>query len=68
VLISNKGNNDTLIALDDVVSFMRGKEIKGLKGLVFDNPNSSSVRYMNELAGLKSLPTKMFILLRRTRK
>jgi phosphate transport system substrate-binding protein len=47
-----------LIALDDDVSFMRGKEIKGLKGLVFDNPNSSSVRYMNELAGLKSLPTK----------
>jgi phosphate transport system substrate-binding protein len=31
VLISNKGNNDTLIALDDVVGFMRGKEIKGLK-------------------------------------
>jgi hypothetical protein len=30
-LISNKGNNDTLIALEDVVSFMRGKEIKGLK-------------------------------------
>jgi phosphate transport system substrate-binding protein len=57
-IISNKGNNDTLIALDDVVSFMRGNEIKGLKGLVFDNPNSSTVRYMNELAGLTSLPSK----------
>ena len=57
-LIANKGNNDTLIALEDVVSFMRGKEIKGLKGLVFDNPNSSTVRYMNELAGLTALPSK----------
>jgi phosphate transport system substrate-binding protein len=57
-LISNKGNNDTLIALEDVVSFMRGKEVKGLKGLVFDNPNSSTVRYMNELAGLTSLSAK----------
>jgi phosphate transport system substrate-binding protein len=42
-VLFNKGNNDTLIALDDVVSFMRGKEIKGLKGLVFDNPNSSDI-------------------------
>lgn len=57
-LISNKGNNDTLVALDDVISFMHGKEVKGLKGLVFDNPNSSTVRYMNQLAGLTSLPVK----------
>ena len=57
-LISNKRNTDTLIALEDVVSFMRGQEVKGFKGLVFDNPNSSTVRYMNELAGLKSLPSK----------
>ena len=57
-LISNKGNNDTLVALDDVISFMHGKEVKGLKGLVFDNPNSSTVRYMNQLAGLTSLPAK----------
>tara|TARA_R110002126_G_scaffold278679_2_gene425296 strand:+ start:161 stop:1096 length:936 start_codon:yes stop_codon:yes gene_type:complete len=57
-LISNKGNNDTLVALDDVISFMHGKGVKGLKGLVFDNPNSSTVRYMNQLAGLTSLPVK----------
>jgi phosphate transport system substrate-binding protein len=57
-LISNKGNNDTLIALEDVVSFMQGQEVKGIKGLVFDNPNSSTVRFMNDLAGLTALPSK----------
>jgi phosphate transport system substrate-binding protein len=57
-LICNISNKDTLIALDDVIGFMQGKEVKGLKGLVFDNPNSSTVRYINELAGLTSLPAK----------
>jgi phosphate transport system substrate-binding protein len=54
--ISNKSNNDTLIALQDIVNFMQGKTNTKIKGLVFDNPNSSTVRYMNELAGLKQLP------------
>ena len=35
---------------------MQGKPNQNIKGLVFDNPNSSSVRYMNELAGLKTIP------------
>lgn len=56
--IANKSNNDTLIALQDIVSFMKGKENARIKGLVFDNLNSSTVRYMNELAGLKSNPVK----------
>lgn len=56
--ISNKNNKDTLIALADVISFMQGKEIASIKGLVFDNPNSSTVRYMNSLANLKSIPEK----------
>jgi phosphate transport system substrate-binding protein len=29
-----------------------------IKGLVFDNPNSSTVRYMKELAGINELPSK----------
>jgi phosphate transport system substrate-binding protein len=29
-----------------------------IKGLVFDNPNSSTVRYMKELSGTKELPSK----------
>lgn len=56
--ISNKRNKDTLVALQDVVDFMKGKSTSNIKGLVFDNPNSSTVRYMNELSGLKEMPSK----------
>jgi phosphate transport system substrate-binding protein len=56
--IANKSTNDTLIALEDVIAFMKGKSQNKIKGLVFDNPNSSTVRYMNALAGIKSIPQK----------
>ncbi|TRX02368.1 PstS family phosphate ABC transporter substrate-binding protein [Flavobacterium gawalongense] len=56
--ISNKNNNDTIVALKDVISFMQGKSVASIKGLVFDNPNSSTVRYMNSLAGIKAIPEK----------
>ena len=58
--ISNKRNKDTLVALQDVVDFMKGKSNSNIKGLVFDNPNSSTVRYMNELSGIKEMPSKGF--------
>lgn len=54
--ISNKGNNDTLIALKSVINFMQGKPEANIKGLVFDNPNSSTVRYLKALAGVKDVP------------
>lgn len=54
--ISNKKSNDTLIALQDVIHFMQGKDQKNIKGLVFDNLNSSTVRYMTELAGVNEVP------------
>lgn len=53
-LIRNINNKDTLIALNDVLDFLRGKKVSGISGLVFDNPNSSTVRYLNELAGVKT--------------
>lgn len=56
--ISNQRNKDTLIALQEVVNFLKGMPNSSIKGLVFDNPNSSTVRYMNELAGIKELPSK----------
>jgi len=56
--ISNKATNDTLIDLRDVVQFMKGNQSATIKGLVFDNPNSSTVRYMNTLSGVKSIPEK----------
>lgn len=58
VFISNKVDQDTLIALEDVVKFMQGKRQSLVKGLVFDNLNSSTVAYMNDLAGLKTVPAK----------
>lgn len=57
-LIANKNNKDTLIALKTVVDFIQGKQVTGIKGLVFDNPNSSTVRYMKELAKVKDLPVQ----------
>lgn len=56
--ISNKSSNDSLVALKDVILFMQGKPQTRVKGLVFDNPNSSTVRYMNKLAGIKETPTE----------
>ena len=58
VFIRNKKSNDTLIALDDVINFMKGNSVNGIKGLVFDNPNSSSVRLISELSGIKVTPQK----------
>ncbi|WP_163400624.1 PstS family phosphate ABC transporter substrate-binding protein [Flavobacterium fluviatile] len=54
--ISNKSNNDTLIALQTVIDFMRGIPNPRIKGLVFDNPNSSTVRFMKDLAKVKDIP------------
>ena len=57
-LITNKNSNDTLVDIRDVIAFMNGNPSPRIKGLVFDNPNSSTVRYMNTLAGLTSIPQK----------
>jgi phosphate transport system substrate-binding protein len=56
--VSNKSSKDTLIVLSDVVGFMKGDRNSKIKGLVFDNPNSSTVHYMTALAGLNVLPEK----------
>lgn len=55
VFITNKKSKDTLISVEEVVQFLKGNNSK-IKGLVFDNPNSSSVDYITKLAGLKSMP------------
>lgn len=56
--ISNKSNNDTLIALKTVIDFMKGLPNSKIKGLVFDNPNSSTVRYMKNLAKVNDIPAQ----------
>lgn len=54
--ISNKRGSDTLVAMKDVVAFLKGNTQGKIKGLVFDNPNSSTVRYLTALAGVKEVP------------
>lgn len=53
--IANKKSKDTLIELEEVILFMNGKSSK-FKGLVFDNLNSSTFRYINNLSGLTTIP------------
>jgi phosphate transport system substrate-binding protein len=66
-LIANKKGNDTLISVQEIIDFMQKKSSTKIKGLVFDNPNSSSVRYMNDLAGLKTTPEKNIFSFKTTR-
>lgn len=42
--------------MKDVVDFLKGNTQGKIKGLVFDNPNSSTVRYLTALAGVKEVP------------
>ncbi|MGL2986938.1 PstS family phosphate ABC transporter substrate-binding protein [Flavobacterium sp. RSSA_27] len=56
--VGNKSSNDTLLSLKDVVDFMKGNGNSAIKGLVFDNPNSSTVSCIKNLAKVHSLPEK----------
>lgn len=56
-LIKNKKSNDTLINLVEINNFLNQKSSK-IKGMVFDNPNSSSVNYFTKLANITKLPSK----------
>lgn len=53
--ITNINNKDTLIALQEVVDFLKGTKNTKIKGLVFDNPNSSTVAYFKKITGLAEL-------------
>lgn len=53
VFITHATSKDTLIDLQEVINLLQEKESK-IKGLVFENPNSSTVSYMNTLAGVKN--------------
>lgn len=54
-LVANKGTGDSTITVDELIATMQGKS-KRVK-LVFDNANSSTVRYLKELAKVSQLPT-----------
>ena len=56
-LIVNQASNDTLITVSDINKMLNGKA-KTDKNIVFDNPNSSLVRYLKDLSGNKELKQK----------
>ena len=53
-LVANKSTTDTLITVQEIIDILQGKPSK--LQLVFDNANSSTVRYLMELAEIKQLP------------
>lgn len=53
VFIRNKSSNDTLIELEEVLNLLHGKP-STINSLVFENPNSSVVTYMNRWANVKN--------------
>jgi len=56
-LVVNKNSADSVVTVDDIIRVMQGKAPVGhVNRLVFDNPNSSTVRYLKDLAGVDSLP------------
>lgn len=55
-LIANKNTKDTLIDLQSVLNVLHQKAQPNVKSLVFDNPNSSTASYLNNLAGIPEFP------------
>lgn len=51
--IKNKNVKDTLVALQDVIDFLKGKNVPSIKGLIFDNANSGTARYLSEISGVQ---------------
>jgi phosphate transport system substrate-binding protein len=54
-LITGVNNNDSLITKQEIIDLLSGKSNKG-RVLVFDNPQSSTVEYLMEMANVKELP------------
>lgn len=60
-LISNQ-KNDSLISLTEIKNVLKNNPSK-IKGLVFDNANSSTINYLMKLAGVQDFPKdKVFTL------
>src|SRR5690606_16691300 len=54
-VITNKSNPQSEIHIEELFKVLRGEE-SSVKSLVFDNPNSSSIRLLKELGGVEDLP------------
>lgn len=66
VFIRNKSVTDTLLDLDQVYNLLHGKS-STIKNLVFDNPNSSVISYLNRWAKIEKMPTQGIFSLNSTK-
>jgi phosphate transport system substrate-binding protein len=56
-LIVNTSAPDSVATVEDIIKVMEGRQ-SSIGSLVFDNANSSTVRYLKQLANIKALPAK----------
>jgi phosphate transport system substrate-binding protein len=56
-LIANKNYPDSVITAKEVIQTLKGRP-STIETMVFDNPLSSTLRYMLELSQVKNMPTK----------
>lgn len=56
-LITNKKAADTIMNLEEVLNVLRGTPSGKIKSLVFDNAGSSTVQYLLQQAGVKTVPS-----------
>jgi len=54
-LVTHKSVIDSTVTVESIINILQGKDKSG-RQLIFDNANSSTVRYLMELAGIKQLP------------
>lgn len=56
-VIVNQASSDTLTSVKEIIGMLNGT-VKTDKSIVFDNPNSSLVRYLKQLSGNKDFTQK----------
>ncbi|MBE8722905.1 PstS family phosphate ABC transporter substrate-binding protein [Sphingobacterium pedocola] len=54
VLVTNNASADTSFAIADVIALLKGEQVKDVK-LVFDNVNSSVLRYFKDLGAIDKI-------------
>ncbi len=57
VLIGNKKHKDSVVNISEITNLLQGKESK-IKRLVFDNPNSGTVHYLDSVAKIETIENK----------
>lgn len=56
-LITHKSSKDSTANVADIISRLRGKD-SPIRNLVFDNANSSTIRYFKDLAEIEDIPVE----------